>query len=77
MDISGLTQIIIFTNPRPREERIPLISASIEENMKCVISGSLCGWGDVFIQYFDLVVFISTPTNIRKERLKKREYERL
>jgi len=35
-----------------------------------------CGWGDVFIPKFDLVVFVDTPTDIRIERLQKREYER-
>jgi adenylate kinase family enzyme len=65
-----------FTSSRPREERIPLMAESIEKNTKCVISGSLCGWGDVFIPKFELVVFIYTPADIRKERLKKREYER-
>jgi len=65
-----------FTASRPREERIPLMAASIEDNPKCVISGSLCGWGDVFISKFDLVIFIYTPAEIRKERLKEREYQR-
>jgi len=32
-----------FIASRPREERIPLMAASIEDNPKCVISGSLCG----------------------------------
>jgi len=36
----------------------------------------LCGWGDIFIPQFDLVVFLCTSAAIRKERLKKREYER-
>jgi len=65
-----------YTVPRPREERIPLLAASIKNNPKCVISGSLCGWGDCFIPRFDLVVFIYTPAGIRKERLEKREYRR-
>ena len=65
-----------FVKSLPREERVKLMSAAIQENPKCVISGSLCGWGDVFIPKFDLVVFVKTPTDIRIERLKKREYER-
>ena len=65
-----------FTISRPREKRISLMAASIEENSKCVISGSLCGWGDVFIPEFELVIFIYTTSDIRKERLKKREYQR-
>jgi hypothetical protein len=43
---------------------------------QCVICGSLCGWGDVFIPTFDLVVFLYTPADIRIDRLERREYER-
>ena len=52
------------------------MSAAIEDHPKCVISGSLCGWGDVFIPHFDLVVFVDTPTDIRIRRLEAREYGR-
>lgn len=65
-----------YTSQRSREERISLIEASIADNPKCVISGSLCGWGDVFILKFQIVIFIYTPAEIRKERLIKREYQR-
>jgi adenylate kinase family enzyme len=65
-----------FVKSLPHEERVKLMSAAMEEHPKCVISGSLCGWGDVFISQFDLVVFIDTPTDIRIERLEKREAER-
>jgi len=65
-----------FTTSRPREERISLMAASINENPRCVISGSLCDWGDVFIPKFDLIIFIYTPSDVRRERLKKREYGR-
>jgi adenylate kinase family enzyme/GNAT superfamily N-acetyltransferase len=65
-----------FARSLPHEERVKRLSAAIEEHPKCVISGSLCGWGDVFISLFDLVVFVDTPTDVRIERLQKREYER-
>lgn len=65
-----------FVHSRSRDERTALLKAAIEENPKCVISDSLCGWGDVFIPKFNLVVFVDTPTDIRIERLKKRETER-
>lgn len=65
-----------FVRSMPHEERVKRLSAAITENPKCVISGSLCGWGDVFIPLFDLVVFVDTPTDVRVERLQKREYER-
>ena len=65
-----------FVKSLPHEVRVKLIGAAIKEHQKCVISGSLCGWGDVFIPRFDLVVFVDTPTDIRIKRLEKRETER-
>jgi adenylate kinase family enzyme len=65
-----------FVQSFPHEERVKLMTAAMQEHPKCVISGSLCGWGDVFIPKFDLVVFIDTPTDIRIERLEKREADR-
>jgi Adenylate kinase and related kinases len=65
-----------FVKSLPHEERVKMMSAAIQEHPKCVITGSLCGWGDEFIPRFDLVVFIDTPTDIRIERLGKREAER-
>jgi hypothetical protein len=41
-----------------------------------VLSGSLCGWGDMFIPRFDLVVFCAVPDAVRLARLRDRERER-
>ena len=41
-----------------------------------VLSGSLCGWGDVAIPFFDLVVFLWVPPEIRITRLKRREIDK-
>jgi hypothetical protein len=41
-----------------------------------VVSGSLCGWGDVAIPLFELVVFLSIPSEVRMARLRRREHER-
>jgi hypothetical protein len=38
-----------------------------------VLSGSLEGWGNPIIPYFDLVVFLTTPTALRLQRLRARE----
>lgn len=65
-----------FMQARPCEERIALLSADIQKYPKCVISGSLGIWGDSFIPDFDLVIFIDTATDIRVDRLQRREYER-
>lgn len=65
-----------YERPLPHDERVKLMDAAIGEHPKCVISGSLCGWGDVFISRFGLALFLDTPTDIRIERLKNREYKR-
>ena len=57
----------------PREERIAPMRAMMERHPRCVVSGSLCGWGDVFIPKFELVVWLQTPTEVRLERLRRRE----
>jgi hypothetical protein len=41
-----------------------------------VLSGSLCGWGDVFISRFDLVIFLLAATDVRLTRLLERERRR-
>ena len=38
-----------------------------------VLSGSLEGWGNPIVPYFDLVVFLTTPTGLRLQRLRARE----
>lgn len=41
-----------------------------------VLSGSMCGWGDVFIPRFDLAVYCWLPAALRLERIRKRETAR-
>src|SRR4029434_8468451 len=41
-----------------------------------VLSGSLCGWGDVAIPLFELVVFLRVPHDVRMARLHRREHAR-
>lgn len=65
-----------FTAEREKSERIRLILEDMEKNERCVISGSVGDWGNVFIPKFDLCIWIQTPTEIRIDRLKKREYSR-
>ena len=65
-----------FTTPRERDKRTKLLDKDMQKHDKCVITGSLCGWGDVFIPKFELCVWLLTPTDIRIERLKKREFAR-
>lgn len=65
-----------FTQSRPREERAKLLKQDVEKYPRCIISGSLGMWGDEFIPRFDLVLWIDTPTEVRVERLRKREFKR-
>lgn len=62
-----------FTTKRPIDCRQKLLMDAVLSADKCVISGSLAGWGDIFIPMFDLVVYLSTPTPVRLERLRERE----
>lgn len=43
--------------------------------IQMIISGSLVDWGDELIPLFTLVIRLKTATDIRIERLKRREYE--
>ncbi len=65
-----------FTVERPKNECMTLMRGDLSRTPKWILSGSLTGWGDILISYFDLVVFVYVPQDIRLERLKKREYER-
>jgi hypothetical protein len=41
-----------------------------------VLSGSLCGWGDVAIPLFEFVIFLWIPQDVRMARLRRREHTR-
>ncbi len=62
-----------FQQTRDREERVALLGADLERHDAWVLSGSVCGWGDVFIPLFDLVVFLWVPPATRLARLMARE----
>jgi adenylate kinase family enzyme len=65
-----------FTQKRKPEERIKLLSEAMQSCDKWILSGSLCGWGDVLIPLFDLVIYLWIPQDVRMERLKEREFQR-
>lgn len=62
-----------YQKRRPIKKRQKLLFRDIKEADGWVISGSLCTWGDIFTKYFDLVIFLWVPTEIRIKRLKRRE----
>lgn len=65
-----------FQHVRARGERQALLGAELALPGGWVLSGSLCGWGDVFIPLFDLVVFLWLPSEVRLARLQEREQSR-
>jgi adenylate kinase family enzyme len=65
-----------FQHVRQRAERQALLGASLQTSAGWVLSGSLCGWGDVFVPQFELVVFLWVPPAERLARLRTREQQR-
>ena len=65
-----------FTSLRTHAERLPLLQRDMERIGNAVLSGSLVGWGDPLIPRFTLAVRLVTPTEIRMDRLRRREYAR-
>jgi hypothetical protein len=57
-------------------ERLRLMRELFLPRADWVLSGSLNGWGDVLIPSFDLVAFVTTPREIRLQRLRAREATR-
>jgi adenylate kinase family enzyme len=65
-----------FQHIRERGERQAFLGAALQGSAGWVLSGSLCGWGDVFIPQFELVVFLWVPPAVRLARLRARERQR-
>ena len=62
-----------YQNIRPRAERQRLLRNDIKKADNWVISGCFSGWGDIFIPFLELVIYLWVPTEIRIKRLKERE----
>ena len=65
-----------FTIRRNPDERNSKIQSDLENQEKWILGGSIFEWGEKVFPEFDLVIFLYIPSEIRMERLKKREFER-
>ncbi|VXD01403.1 conserved hypothetical protein [Enterobacterales bacterium 8AC] len=65
-----------FSVAREYVERQQLLSATLAARPRWILSGSLCGWGDIVIPYFDLVVYVYVKHDVRIDRIRKREWAR-
>jgi adenylate kinase family enzyme len=58
---------------REATDRLRLMGEMFLPRADWVLSGGLDGWGDALVAKFDLVVFLTTPHDIRMQRLRARE----
>ncbi|WP_042202616.1 AAA family ATPase [Paenibacillus camerounensis] len=65
-----------YTKQRDIIERLSRITYDLDQHEPWILSGAVCGWGDGLRSYFDLVIFLWIPPELRLERLRAREYER-
>ncbi|SET71289.1 Adenylate kinase [Oceanobacillus limi] len=65
-----------FTKQRKVPERRHMLEKDLSLYENYILSGAVCGWGDNFKSYFDLVIFLWIPQDIRIERLQQREIQR-
>jgi adenylate kinase family enzyme len=62
-----------FTRPRKPLIRDPMLFDDLKNTPSWVLSGTICGWGDFVIRYFDLIVFLWVPLKERMRRIEARE----
>jgi adenylate kinase family enzyme len=65
-----------FREKRDAADRLRLMRQLFLPRAEWVLTGSLQGWGDPLISYFDMVVFLYTPKEVRLKRLRDRETAR-
>lgn len=65
-----------YRRRRNPDHRRQLMTRDLDSHNGWVLSGALCGWGDVFIPRFDAVVYLWLPAEIRLARIKAREHAR-
>ena len=58
---------------RDAAERLRLMREVFLPRADWVLSGDISGWGDEIIRQFDLEVFLTTPHDLRIQRLRARE----
>lgn len=76
LDTDNYFWITKFTEQRQVSERREMLEKDLIRYENLILSGAICGWGDNLKQYFDLVIFLWIPQDIRLERLQQREFQR-
>src|SRR5689334_6742909 len=58
---------------REAADRLRLMDEMFLPRADWILSGGLDGWGNAVVGNFDLVIFLTTPRDIRMQRLRARE----
>ncbi|WBL81010.1 hypothetical protein I3J27_11525 [Bradyrhizobium xenonodulans] len=72
-DYFWLPTVPPYQTTRTAAERLRRMREMFLPRLDWVLSGSVTGWGEELVPFFDLVVFVATPREIRLERLRARE----
>jgi adenylate kinase family enzyme len=62
-----------YRTQRPAADRLRLMHEMFLPRADWVLSGTGTGWGDELIPMFDLVIYVTTPRELRLQRLRARE----
>ncbi|UPJ40498.1 hypothetical protein IVB40_24770 [Bradyrhizobium sp. 40] len=62
-----------YQTTRPAAERLRPMREMFLPRLDWVLSGTVTGRGDELVPFFDLVVFVTTPRELRLQRLRDRE----
>ena len=62
-----------YRRRRNPDHRRQLMTKDLAAHDSWVLSGALCGWGDVYIPQFDAVVWLWLPVELRLARIRERE----
>ncbi|MCW7541861.1 AAA family ATPase [Aquabacterium sp. A7-Y] len=65
-----------YTDKRAPAERRSLLLQQLGSLDRCVVAGSVMGWGNDVEEAFDLVIFLYVPPAERLRRLRERELAR-
>jgi adenylate kinase family enzyme len=75
-DFYWLTTDPPYRHERELTSRRELLASELLRHERWILAGSICSWGDVFVEQYDMVVFLDTPTALRIDRLRQREWAR-
>lgn len=62
-----------FEVPRAPELRTNLLVEMVDTSPQFVLSGSICGWGEIVVPYLRMIVFLEATTESRLARILSRE----